>query len=116
MMSLLDIYRNLFGKDHLQDGDIISLSEHGKAGGVSDGQGFKFTREIDETMIVDEASSTVTYIGWAIPGSNSTEGKADARWKIKKIDETTNPTVIGYADGNDNYDNIWDNRASLSYS
>lgn len=116
MPSLPSLYRLLFGKDHIQDGDVISLSEHGRAGGVSTGQGFKFSREVDETQIIDEASETVTYIGWAIPGSNTTDGKADARWKIKKIDETTNPTVIGYADGNDNYDNVWDDRASLSYS
>lgn len=115
-MSLIAIYRSLFGYDHLQDGTVIDLAEHGRAGGVSAGQGFKFSREVDETQIIDEASATVTYIGWSIPGSNTVDGKADARWKIKKVDETTNPTTVGYADGNDNYDNIWDDRASLSYT
>jgi hypothetical protein len=69
-----------------------------------------------DTRITEEASSTVTYIGWSYPGSNSVTGKADSRWKIKKIDSSSNPTQIGYAGGEDNYDQIWDNRASLSYS
>lgn len=113
---MADLYNNLFGKEHIKDGDVIGMAEHGRQGGVSTGQGFKFTQEVDETVIIDEASATVTYICKAIPGSNTTPGKADARWKIKKIDSTSNPTAIGYADGNTNYDNVYDDRASLTYS
>jgi len=115
-MSLLDTYRKLFGKDHLKDGSVIELAEHGRAGGLSSGQGYKFTKTVDETKLIDEASATVFYFGWAIPGSDTTAGKADARWKIKKIDSTSNPTKTVWADGDTEYDNIWDNRASLSYS
>lgn len=60
---------------------------------------------------VDSASSTVTYIGYASPGS----AKSSAIWKVKKID-TSSGVEITYADGNGNFDNVWDNRASLSYS
>lgn len=116
-MGLTDLYHLLFGKEHLQDGDVISLAEHGRAGGVSTGQGFKFTAKVEETSLIDKASATVTYIGWASPGSDTTPGKADARWKIKKIDTTTETDQsIVWCDGNTNYDNVWDNRASLSYS
>ncbi len=115
-MSLLDTYRKLFGKDSPKDGSVIELAEHGRAGGLSSGQGYKFTKKVDETQIIDESSATVVYIGCAIPGSDTTSNKADARWKIKKIDSTTNPTLIVWADGDTEYDNIWDNRASLSYS
>ena len=63
------------------------------------------------TTRIDEASATVTYIGDAAIGSST----ASALWRIKKID-TTSGTSITFADGNGNFDNIWDNRASLSYS
>jgi len=38
-MALTDIYRKLFGYDHLQDGTVIDLAEHGRAGADRDGQG-----------------------------------------------------------------------------
>lgn len=47
-MALPDIYRALFGKDHLTDGDVISLSEHGRVGGLSTGQGFQHNVLIDK--------------------------------------------------------------------
>lgn len=65
----------------------------------------------DETLRMDEASATVTYVGTAAAGSS----EASAVWQIKKID-STNPLSIRWADGNGNYDNVWTNRASLSYS
>ena len=60
---------------------------------------------------IDEATSTVTYIGKATPGTATSV----SLWQIQKIDTTTG-TVITWADGNGNFDNVWDNRASLSYS
>lgn len=115
-MSVESLYRRLFGLKGPMPGSVIDMAEHGRAGGLADGQGYKYTNAIDETTLIDEASSTVTYIGWSIPGSNDTAGKADARWKIKKIDETSNPTQIGYAGGTDNYSYIWNDRSSLDYT
>ena len=60
---------------------------------------------------IDEATSTVTYIGKATPGTATSV----SLWQIQKIDTTTG-TVITWADGNGDFDNEWDNRASLSYS
>lgn len=54
---------------------------------------------------------SLTYIGNAAIGS-ATSG---AVWQIKRLDATSGLIKL-WADGNDNYDNIWDNRASLSYS
>jgi len=59
----------------------------------------------------DTSTANVTYIGTAAIGSAT----SSAVWKIKKIDETTG-LVITWADGDDLFNNIWDNRASLSYS
>ena len=40
-MALTDLYKALFGKEHIKDGDVISMSEHGRVGGVSTGEGYK---------------------------------------------------------------------------
>lgn len=62
------------------------------------------------TIRVDDASTTVTYIGKALVGSTT----SSAQWQIKKLD-TTSGVVINFADGNDQFDNVWDDRASLTY-
>lgn len=61
---------------------------------------------------VDEADASTTYIGTAVIGAAT----SSALWQIKKVSVSGTVTTITWADGNDNYDNIWDNRASLSYS
>jgi hypothetical protein len=54
------------------------------------------------------------YVGYATPGSATSV----AAWRILRItyDGNANPLVIEYANGNDLYANVWDNRAGLSYS
>jgi hypothetical protein len=69
---------------------------------------------INKLLQVDEEGNT-TYIGYADAGT-PTNG---ANWAIKKIVITnTNgcDADITWADGNTNFDNVWDNRASLTYS
>lgn len=66
----------------------------------------------DEALRLDEASASVSYVGTAATGS----GEGSAVWKIKKITISGTVTSITWADGNGNYDNVWSNRASLSYS
>jgi hypothetical protein len=39
-----------------------------------------------------------------------------AVWQIHRIDTTGGNVSVDYADGNENFDNIWDNRASLTYA
>lgn len=60
---------------------------------------------------IDEASSTVTYIGKAVPGTATSA----ASWLIQKID-TSSGTSILFAGGASTFDQVWNNRASLSYS
>lgn len=60
---------------------------------------------------VDDASNTITYIGEAAIGSLASA----AVWRIKRTSSTTQLTTIEYADSNSNFDNIWNNRASLTY-
>lgn len=66
----------------------------------------------DETLRIDEASSSVSYFGFASVGAS----ESSSVWKIKKLTVTGSTTKLEWADGNNNYDNNWSNRASLSYS
>ncbi len=59
-------------------------------------------QKIDDT-------GTYTYVGLAIPQSTGSQ----AVWKIKRIDLTGN---LLFAAGVATFTQVWDNRASLSYS
>lgn len=63
-------------------------------------------------MAVDDGGSGIIYVGEAAPGTLT----SSASWRIKKIDQTTNPTIITWADGIDAFTKIWDNRGTLTYS
>lgn len=53
------------------------------------------------------------YIGLAAPGSLTSE----AKWQIKKITyDGSNPTEIKFADGSPSFNQIYDDRASLTYT
>ena len=55
----------------------------------------------------------VTYRGDATPGTLTSA----SAWRIQRMTvQSDGDTEVLFADGNDNYDNIWDNRLSLSYS
>ncbi|MCC7571459.1 hypothetical protein KO465_09120 [Candidatus Micrarchaeota archaeon] len=114
-MNLKSIYKILFGAHGPLPGNVIDMAEHGRAGGDQNSQGYKVTKEVDESMLIDQTTANITYIGWARPGSVNVAGKADARWKIKRIDETVDPMEIGYAGGTDSYTYIWDDRSTYDY-
>ncbi len=61
-------------------------------------------------MLDDYSIANITYVGKAAIGSTPDESV----WQIKRIDETTG-MVLKWADGNDNFDNVWDNRTSYTY-
>lgn len=61
---------------------------------------------------IDQASATVTYIGQAAPGAATSA----ASWRIQRMSVSGTVTTMEYADGDLSFNNIWDNRASLSYS
>lgn len=62
--------------------------------------------------IVDEVSKSLMYVGKAKIGSL----QDSSVWQIQKITVTGSITLIQYADGDGNFDNVWNDRASLSYS
>ena len=108
-ISLPDIYQALFGKNHIQDGSVIDLAEHGRVGGVSTGQGFKFSQTPDYATKVTTVGS-VTYVGIAPIGSS----QASAVWQAKKVDSTTG-VVITYADSG-NFSQVATDLTALSYA
>lgn len=66
------------------------------------------TSEAYRTRI--DSGATYTYVGDALTGTATSASS----WRILRVTNATGD--IDWADGNETYDNIWDNRASLSYS
>jgi hypothetical protein len=65
-----------------------------------------------EKTLLDEVSDSVTYVGAASAGTNTSASS----WQLKKISVSGTVTTVAFADGNTNYDNTWDDRASYTYS
>lgn len=59
----------------------------------------------------DSVSSTLSYTGKAAPGSLP----SDPVWQVKRVTVTGNDIASSFADGNASFDNVWDDRASLTY-
>lgn len=61
---------------------------------------------------VDSGDATITYVGKAVAGSTL----ASASWQIKQITDTSGDLSILFADGDVLFNNVWNNRESLTYS
>ena len=61
-----------------------------------------------------DASGNIIYIGFAKPGSSEDKPV----WAIKKIeyDDNGNLAAVKWAEGNNNFDKIWNDRTTYSYS
>ena len=69
-------------------------------------------RDVSDLLAVKvTVVGSVTYVGDASPGSS----QASAVWRCKKVDATTG-TVVTWADGNTNFDNVATDLTALSYS
>ena len=66
------------------------------------------SEEDAQSLRFEQVSSTLMYLGEGLLGALTSE----AKWKIKKIDTTTG-VVITVASSD--FDQIWDNRGSLTY-
>ncbi|HHE64449.1 MAG TPA: hypothetical protein ENL09_00310 [Bacteroidetes bacterium] len=63
-------------------------------------------------IYIDEPDANTAYYGFAEPGSST----SDPVWRIMKKVVSGTVTAYLWADGDTNFDNVWDSRASLSYS
>lgn len=82
---------------------------------VSEGVGFDGQNvqklNADNLALKITVVGSVTYIAKAAPGTL----EATDRWQCKKIDETSG-TVVTWADGDSNYDNVATDLTALTYS
>jgi hypothetical protein len=107
MTVISDLYRQLFGRSGTTKGTDIDMAEHGRSGGVSTGQPFKFTDTINyDIKLVEDGS--YTYVAYANPGTAEDE----AKWKVMRLDETSG-IKITWCDGDTNFDNIATDLPSL---
>lgn len=60
---------------------------------------------------LDQNTATIAYVGEAAIAAST----AAPVWRIKRLD-TTSGIIIQWADGNQHFDNVWDNRTSLTYN
>ena len=107
--SVIALLKAIANKQFTIDGDIGNIDMN-----TDDLEGIGLG-DVISTLVprIDSTTTTdVTYIGEAVLGS-ATSG---ALWRIQTIDDTTSETVVKWADGDQLFNNIWDNRASLSYS
>ena len=98
--------------DHVQlpvSTDIDDLRDQIMAMLVSGGIGF-LASVFEDVTFREVLDSGFTYIGTAVPGSVT----GDAVWKIIRITDADN-TVL-FADGDADFDNIFDDVLILSYS
>lgn len=72
----------------------------------------KTLTETNPEPIIDSVGGGVTYYGYAPLGTKIT----DPSWKIKKVVVVVGLTTTLYADGDMKYDNVWNDRTSLSYA
>ena len=61
---------------------------------------------------IDDASATVTYFGYAVPGTESSE----ASWRIVRLTLVGSETLLQYAGGNTDTNSVWNDRLSYTYS
>ena len=64
-----------------------------------------------EALIMEDTGTGILYVGTAPIGA----ALSDPVWKIKQILTSGLVLRILWADGDSQYDNIWDSRASLTY-
>ncbi|MBF0175714.1 MAG: hypothetical protein HQL63_02525 [Magnetococcales bacterium] len=70
------------------------------------------TEEYMDRLTTYDGDNNPEYIGLAQPGSLTTESV----WQIRKIGYTGgNPVSARFANGNAEFDKIWDDRSSYSY-
>lgn len=60
---------------------------------------------------IDESNPNVVYKGFAVAGSVTSE----AVWAIQRVTRESDIIIYEWTDGNELYDNIWDNRYELNY-
>jgi hypothetical protein len=103
--------------DDLTDVDLVTTPPF--VGSLLGFDGYVWTPLEGDTMYnkeIDEIAGGDLYIGEALPGTLTSE----AKWRIQFVDFTKTGSLedisITWADGDALFDNVWDDRLTLSYS
>jgi hypothetical protein len=106
-ITTIDAHKLLFGKKGIADASVVEMAEHGRVGGISTGQPYKFTDSVNyDIKLVEDGS--ITYVGYAKPGT----AQAAESWKVMKMDATTG-LVITWAGGSPDFSYAVTDMASL---
>ena len=65
---------------------------------------------LQNPLVIDESNPSVVYRGFAAAGASTSA----AVWAIQKITFSGDITTVQWANGNQNFTNIWNNRAQTS--
>ena len=65
-----------------------------------------------QKIVTDEVSTNLTYVGRALRGTST----SSPAWLIERITVYWAITKVETPNGNEDYTQVWDDRASLSYS
>lgn len=98
----------------MSQGTLIPLNESPKPfptnGTNANGLNVFITKNESPNRI-DEISDTMYYLGWGESGVLDSEPK----WKIKRIYKIDTVWYQEFANGEEFYNNIWDDRSTLIY-
>jgi len=90
---------------------VMPLGELAKSETTGTAYRTPVSKELLALRMDDSTTTDVIYLAHAKAGTATSA----ALWRIKKIDLTSG-VVVSWSDGNTYFDNVYDNRASLSYS
>jgi hypothetical protein len=93
--------------------DATDYEEHSAVGDLATGRRFKAVQSVPNKMYVDTVAEDVFYYLGDTKSGVTTD---QPLWRIRRVLVTNSVTQFDFADGNDQFDNVWDDRASLSYS
>lgn len=68
--------------------------------------------ENSNKVLIDEASSTITYVGNAAVGSD----ESSSVWVIRKLTQTGTVFSVEFAEWSTSFNKIWNDRATYTYS
>ena len=114
-VNILDNDDVEFQKRHTVEGNAILIFDSTKKKFVSETldsilQRLRLDLEVQYDKLID-VDGNYTYVGEAVPGSAS----SGALWRVKRIEEVGDDLEIRFANGSEEFTNIWDNRASFTY-
>ena len=69
-------------------------------------------KESPNITIIDKASATIEYYGFASPNTSL----SDPYWRIQRKEISGDITTFLFAEGNTNFDKVWNDRGVYTYS